>query len=131
MKLSFLIKAAAFTAIGGAVLLNAKDAHEGHDHAGHDHSAHAKKAEMKKAMPAEMKKADMAVDLKKASTTVFTNYGHSVGSQLTRDKEIVDLEAFIKGVRAGFAGEENSIKEEDVKMAMKVLEPILKKKQDF
>jgi len=129
MKFSFLSKAAALTAIGGVVLLNAQDGgkkahdHAGHDHAGHDHAGHDHAKDAKKV-------AAKPIDLGVAKLTVSKGYGHNVGSQLNRDKEIVDLEAFIQGVRAGFAGKPNEVKREDFEAAMKSLQGIQKAKQD-
>jgi FKBP-type peptidyl-prolyl cis-trans isomerase FkpA len=76
----------------------------------------------------DVKKEPVKQDLQAAVKTVSAFYGFNIGSQLSSQKEYVNVDEFIKSITAALAGEKNPIDQATFQAAMEVVQNEMKRK---
>ena len=123
MTFPSILKLSAAAALSIATTVSAADDHAGHDHGDHAHQHAAKTVAVAKAVVAPK------VDLKEAVKVVSYGHGHYIGTQLAANKDMVQIEIFIEGLKAAVAGKPNKHDQATLQKAMSALQKVQMEKQ--
>jgi FKBP-type peptidyl-prolyl cis-trans isomerase FkpA len=112
MNFSTIKKAAFIALLGSAACVSAQEGSKAED--------------AKPDAKTEIKPEVVVQDFSKEKETLSFGHGFNVGKQLLDQKEFINSDIFMKGLKAALAGEKNPTSEADFRAAIQKLEPLMR-----